>query len=89
MKVGNNGFYSYAKVLSKEQIDELTKIVDRNIETAIDSILNAEFKINPKRVGQTNIGCEFCKYKDLCYMSEKNIVNLEEHTNLDFLGCGE
>lgn len=89
MKVGNNGFYSYAKVLSKEQINELTKIVDKNIDTAIDNILNAEFKINPKRVGQTNIGCEFCKYKDLCYMSEKNIVNLEEHTNLDFLGCGE
>jgi len=89
MKVSSKGFYSYAKVLSKEQIEKLTDIVDKNIDTAIDGILNAEFDINPKRIGQTNHGCEFCNYKDLCYMNEKNIINLEEHTDLDFLGCDE
>jgi len=87
MRMSSKGFYSYAKVLSKRQIDKLTEIVDKNIDTAINGITDASFQINPKRIGQTNIGCEFCNYKDLCYMNEKNIVNLEEHTNLDFLGC--
>ena len=85
MKISSKGFYSYAKVLSKEQIDKLTELVENNINKAIDGILNCEFDINPKRVGQTNLGCEFCSFKDLCYMNEKNIVNLEEHKDLDFL----
>jgi len=89
MKMSSKGFYSYAKVLSKSEIDKLTDIVDKNINNAIDGITNASFDINPKRIGNTNLGCEFCSYKDLCYMNEKNIVNLEEHTNLDFLGCDE
>lgn len=89
MKMSSKGFYSYAKVLNREQIEKLTEIVDKNIDTAIDGIIDASFDINPKRIGQTNHGCEFCSYKDLCYMNEKNIVNLEEHTDLDFLGCGE
>jgi len=87
--MSSKGFYSYAKVLSKSEIDKLTDIVDKNINNAIDGITNASFDINPKRIGNTNLGCEFCSYKDLCYMNEKNIVNLEEHTNLDFLGCDE
>ena len=85
MKMSSKGFYSYAKVLSSEQIEKLTEVVDKNINTAIDGILEATFDINPKRIGQANLGCEFCSYKDLCYMNEKNIVNLEEHTDLEFL----
>ncbi len=86
MKMSSKGFYSYAKVLNRKQIEKLTEVVDNNINNAIDGIMDAKFDINPKRVGQTNLGCEFCSYKDLCYMNEKNIVNLEEHTDLDFLG---
>ena len=89
MKMSSKGFYSYSKVLSDKQINKLTEIVDNNIETAIDGILNANFDINPKRVGQVNLGCEFCSYKDLCYMNEKNIINLEEHNNLEFLEVDE
>lgn len=86
MKMSSKGFYSYAKVLNKKQIEKLTEVVDKNINVAIDGILDADFNINPKRINQTNLGCEFCSYRDLCYMNEKNIVNLTEHTNLDFLG---
>ena len=32
-----------------------------------------------------NIGCDFCKYKDLCFMSNRDIIELEDIKDLDFL----
>lgn len=43
-----------------------------------------KFDINPKRVGKDNIGCSFCKYSDICFMKEEDVVLLDEHNNLDF-----
>lgn len=85
LKVGNNGFYSYSKVISEDKIKQLIDIVDKKIDEAINNIINADFEINPKRIGNINKGCEFCNFKDLCFMNEKDFVNLEEHKNLDFL----
>ena len=73
------------KVLSKEKINKLIEIVKDNIDNAFDNILDAKFDINPKRVGKDNIGCSFCKYSDICFMKEEDVVSLEEHNNLDFL----
>ena len=56
-----------------------------NIDDAFSNILSANFDINPKRIGKNNVGCAFCKYKDICFMKEEDVVELEEHTNLDFL----
>ena len=69
----------------KEKINKLIEIVKDNIDNAFDNILNAKFDINPKRVGKDNIGCSFCKYSDICFMKEEDVVSLEEHNNLDFL----
>ena len=44
------------------------------------------FDINPKKIGNDNLGCEFCKFKDICFRTEKNIVDLKEYKNLEFLG---
>lgn len=85
LKFGKNGFYSYSKTISQEKIDKLIEIVKENIDDAFDNILSAKFDINPKRVGKENIGCSFCKYSDICFMKEEDIVDLEEHSNLDFL----
>ena len=85
MKVGNNGFYAYSKVISEEEIKKIIEITEKNINTAFDEILDTKFDINPKRIGKNNVGCEFCKYQDICYMREEDIVNLEEYKNLDFL----
>lgn len=85
MKVGNNGFYAYSKTISKEEINKLIEITEKNINDAFKNILDAKFDINPKRIGKNNVGCEFCKYKDICYMKEEDIVNLEEYKNLEFL----
>ncbi len=85
MKIGSNGFYSYSKTITKEEINKLIEITEKNINKAFNDILNAKFDINPKRIGKNNVGCKFCKYKDICYMKEEDIVNLEEYKNLEFL----
>lgn len=87
IKVKNDGtFYAYSKVLTEETIDVLIDIVDKNINEVIDSIKKVDFAINPKKLGDTNVGCEYCAFGDICYMNENNIVKLKEYKDLEFLG---
>ena len=86
MKITSKGFYTYAKVIEDERIKLLIDLVNSKIDNAINDILSCKFDINPKRVGLDNIGCTFCKYKDLCYMKEEDIVNLKEYKDFSFLG---
>ncbi len=85
MKLTSKGFYSYAKVIEDEKIDLLINLVSDKINDAIKEISKAKFTINPKRIGQELTGCLYCKYKDLCYMKEEDIVNLKEYHDLSFL----
>ena len=74
------------KVLRSDQIDTLENITETKINDAIEKILNAEFKINPKRVGMNNLGCKYCNFRDICFLNESNIENLKEYKNMEFLG---
>ena len=85
----DDSFSSYSKVLSDNQINEIIKIVESKIDEAILNIEEAHFNINPKRIGYSkdnNIGCKYCKYKDICYVQEKDYIYLEEYKDLSFLG---
>lgn len=84
--IKNGNFSSYAKVLNDDEIDKIIEITDNNIEKGINNILNADFSINPKKVGKKNYGCEFCKFKDICFMTEDDIQTVEEIKDLSFLG---
>lgn len=86
MKIGKNGFYSYAKVIKEEEIDEMCKQVEQKIIEASDNILSGNFPINPKRIDDELVGCKYCKFKDICYKTEKDVVNLEKINSLNFLG---
>lgn len=85
LKTTQKGFYSYSKVVNDITINKLVSLTEKKIKDSSDSILNADFNINPKRIGYNNLGCEFCKFHDVCYMNEKDIVNLKEYSNLEFL----
>lgn len=78
LRMTQNGFYSYSKIINDEQIDTLYKIVDSKVKEASNKILNTEFDINPKEMDDKNIGCKFCKYKDICYMTTRDIVKLKK-----------
>jgi len=73
MKTSNNGFYSYSKVLSEDEISNLIKDTESQINKSIDQILDANFEIDPKIINGENVSCNFCEYKDICYRREKNL----------------
>lgn len=85
MKVSSKGFYQYTKVIDEKCIDKLINIVDEKIDRATKDILDAEFSINPKKIGQKLLGCEFCGFNDICYKKEEDVVNLKEQKYEDFL----
>jgi len=85
MKIGKNGFYSYAKVITEDEISEMSRQVEEKIIEAADNILEGNFEVNPKRIGDELVGCKYCKFKDICYKTEKDIVTLEKINTLDFL----
>ena len=94
-KMGNSisGSLSSYEMINKDNLiygrmpeNDTEVVVDKMIiDNAFDNILDAKFDINPKRVGKDNIGCSFCKYSDICFMKEEDVVLLDEHNNLDFL----
>ena len=78
-------FSSNAKVLTDEQMDKLVKHVDFKIDEAIKDIESRDFSINPKQIGDFS-GCEHCRFKDICYKKEEDIVRLKEIDYKEFLG---
>ena len=80
--MGNNGFYSYSKVISDDNINYLCDLVKEKIDDTSSKIINAKFDINPKVINGVNKGCMFCKYKDICYVKNEDYVNLEAVSNV-------
>lgn len=89
MKTSSKGFYAYSKVLNDEQMKNINDLVDKKIDEAINNIMDTNFNINPKKIGDELKGCEFCKFKDICYMKEEDIISLESKNYKEFLGGEE
>ena len=83
LKIKNDGtFYSGSKVISDDEMDYLCNIVKDKINEASTKILDGDFDINPKVIKNVNKGCMYCKYNDICYMRNEDIVNLKEVNDL-------
>ena len=79
MKTLKDGsFYNYAKVLSNEDIDRIKEITEEKIKEVIFNIKNNRFDINPKTSFGNNLGCEFCKYSDICFVKKKDMVSIDD-----------
>ena len=86
MKLNQDGsFNSYAKVLSNEKIDNLVKYTDKVIDNAIDKIIACEFDIAPRKTSKENLGCKYCKFKDICFKENRDEVLIERDDDLSFL----
>lgn len=87
MKLKKDGeFYSFAKVLDDNEINNLIKLTDKKINEAIEGICNGMFDINPKSVNNKNIGCQYCKYKDICFVKKQDEKEIKPYSDLSFLG---
>ena len=82
----NDKFGRYSKVLDNNTLYNLVKFTKKHIDNKTDEILDRDFSINPKVYKEKNISCKYCKFKDLCYMNDKNIKYLEDVDDLSFLG---
>ena len=74
--IKDGGFASHTKVLSNDEINEIIDITKKKIEEVIDNIKNNKFDINPKVDGNKNIGCDYCKYRDICFVKNKDKVTI-------------
>ena len=83
IKVGQNGLYQNAKILTDNEIDDLCNLVESKIKEAALNILCAKFSINPKEINNENIGCKYCKYKSICYMKNDDIIKLGGDSNAE------
>ena len=76
LKVSSKGWYNYSKVLDDNQVDFVYRSTEKLILDTRDKILNADFTINPKRIGAELEGCKYCTYSDICFKKEEDIVDL-------------
>ncbi len=82
LKTNVDGSFSYySKTISNDEINDLYTLVDKNIKDASENIMNAKFDINPKKINNKLRGCEFCKYKSICYMTNDDVVTLGGENN--------
>ena len=71
-----DGFRSYSKIFKEEQQNEIIQMVDTLMDTAAHNIKQGSFEIAPKMIRGKNESCQFCKYKDICFYEERDIVEL-------------
>lgn len=89
LKTTKNGFYTYSKVISSDNINKITDIIDNKIKENANDITNCKFDINPKRQNNDLLGCKYCKFNDICFRKEEDIVDIKEYKNLEFLESEE
>lgn len=76
-------FYHYAKVLNDEEIKQLVDFTKEKLKETANKINNAEFDINPKKIDKDNISCMFCKFKDICFTEDADIIKIEKRCDDD------
>ena len=74
-------FYSSCKVLSNEEMDILIEKVNAIIDNTIESIVDGKFNINPKVKGDKNLACTYCKFKDICFKTKDDEVEIGGEDN--------
>jgi len=86
MKKSSKGFYKYTKLISKKEIEKVSKITEDNIDKVIKALEASNFEIRPKRLKEEIISCKFCAHKEVCYRKEEDIKNLKIKTFKEIVG---
>ena len=81
IKINKDGSFSsnsLKHMLSDEEIKKVIEVTKNKINETINNVLESKFDINPK-YDKVNLGCEFCNFKDLCFMKEYDFVNISSY----------
>ena len=76
----DGGFTNVSKAKDEEFFTNLADEAKKHIINSAHSILNNDFRINPKIVNGKNASCIYCPYRDICYRDEKSFVILTNGT---------
>lgn len=81
-------FKSSSKLLDDNKFNLLKEFAEKQIDITINNILDAKFDISPieKDKDQDITACKFCKYKDICFRKNEDIIHLKKDKELSFLG---
>lgn len=72
----DGSFYNNCKVLSNSEMDDLIKRVDIIIDNTIKGIIEGNFNINPKVKNGKTIACTYCKFRDICFKTKDDEVEI-------------
>ena len=89
MKYKDDKFSAYTKIIDNDTLYELVKYTKELVTKGTKKIVSSEFPINPKIYDGKNISCQFCKFRDLCFVKDKDNIYLDKVTDLSFLGGEE
>ena len=85
IKINKDGSFSsnsMKHMLNDNEINEIINITKDKINETINNVLESKFDINPK-YDKANLGCEFCKYRDLCYMKEYDFKSVSSSSKFN------
>ena len=69
---------SRSKVLSDSEVEDIINSIDKALEKCLKTIDNNSFDIAPKIINNKNISCEFCAFKEVCFVSPSDYVYLDK-----------
>lgn len=78
IKPNKNGLGTYAKTYDEEEFNKIISKMDDNIKNMINDISNVNFNINPKILKNKVTTCQYCNYKDICYKSFKDYIDVRK-----------
>ena len=89
MKINKDlSFSSNSKILSDDDIYNVLKYTESIVSSTVDNMIKGDFSINPKVIDNKK-SCEHCEFRDICFVTNKDYVYLENKNSLDFLGGDE
>ena len=69
---------SRSKILSNSELEDMLNSISKALEKSLEIIDNNDFKIAPKIINNKNISCEFCPFKEVCFVTASDYVYLEK-----------
>ena len=69
---------SRSKVLSDSEVEDIMNSINKALDKSLNIIDNNLFDIAPKVINNKNISCEFCSFKEVCFVSPSDYVYLDK-----------
>ncbi len=68
---------SRSKILSDSELEDIMNSINKALEKSLKIIDNNAFDIAPKIINNKNVSCEFCPFKEVCFVSASDYIYLE------------